>query len=238
MFLSNALKLKSRVLSSFALTDITSLKAWYKYNTNITVDGSGNVSRWADSSGNTSEDMDVTPPAVDNTSAYESSTGAVVFTTVNKSYLSTASASNDQLNLGVFTAMVVMDFDETVTLSNDTVIGRLANDTIRYFRGASTIRVGFRANGVISDMNNVTGGIPTGKFLMTMIRFSNGNIVLRHNQSQVESTTSSITDLFDFTGFAQGTLDAKIYECAIFNAALTGSDLTDAENDIKNRNGI
>ena len=238
MFLSNALKLKSRVLSSFALTDITSLKAWYKNKTGITVDASNNVTEWADSSGNTSEDMDVVPVAADNVQAYESSTGAVVFTTTDKSYLSTASASNDQLNLGVFTAMVVMDFDETVTLSNDTVIGRLANDTIRYFRGSSTIRVGFRANGTISDMNNVTGGIPTGKFLMTMVRSSDGSIVLRHNSSQVESTTSSITDLFDFTGFSQGTLDARIYECAIFNAALTGSDLTNAENDIKNRNGI
>ena len=219
----------------FSLTDISSLKAWYKNKEGVTVNGSGNVSTWADSSGNTSENMDVGAPESGNVIGFDSSTGAVIFSAVNKSYLATAS---DQLNLGAMTAIFVIDFNESVSLTNEVVIGRLGNDTIRYFRGASTTRVGFRANGVISDMNNVSSAIPSGKFLVTLIRLSNGNILLRHNQLQVENTTSTITDLFDFTGFSQGTLDASIFECAIFNDALTGTNLTNAENDIKNRNGI
>lgn len=235
MFLGNGIKLKSRVLSTFALTDISSLKAWYKNKEGVTVDGSGNISTWADSSGNTSENMDVSAPASDNITGFDASTGAAIFSAANKSYLVTAS---DQLNLGAMTAIFVIDFNESVSLTNEVVIGRLANDTVRYFRGASTIRVGFRANGVISDMNNVTSAIPTSKFLVTVIRLSNGNVLLRHDQLQVESTTSTITDLFDFTGFSQGTLDASVFECAIFNDALTGTDLTNAENDIKSRNGL
>lgn len=235
MFLGNGIKLKSRVLSTFALTDISSLKAWYKNKTGVTVDGSGNISTWADSSLNSSENMDVVPPAPDNVTSYDAGTGAARFRQADKSYLATAS---DQLNLGAMTAIFVIDFDEAVSLTNEVVIGRLANDTVRYFRGASTIRVGFRANGTISDMNNVSSAIPTSKFLVTIIRLSNGNILLRHDQSQVENTTSTITDLFDFTGFSQGTLDASIFECAIFNDALTGTDLTNAENDIKSRNGL
>ena len=61
MYLANALKLKSIVKSSFDMSEIAGLKAWYKFKTDVSVDGDGNVSLWADSSGNTTEDMDVAP---------------------------------------------------------------------------------------------------------------------------------------------------------------------------------
>ena len=84
MFLGNGIKLKSRVLSTFALTDISSLKAWYKNKGGVTVDGSGNISTWADSSGNTSENMDVSAPASDNITGFDASTGAAIFSAANK----------------------------------------------------------------------------------------------------------------------------------------------------------
>lgn len=234
MFLGNALKLQTKQLDEFQISDVSGLKAWYKVGVGITT-SSGNVSEWADSSGNTSEDMDLSPDSGDNVTTYDSSTAAVGFRTVNKSYLSTAS---DQLNLGTFTIFAVIDFDEAVSLTNEVLMGRLANDSIRFYRGASNIRVGFRANGVISDMNNVTGGIPSSKFLMTMIRESDGDILLRFDGTQVENTTSDITDLFDFTQLGFGVLDADLFEVAIYNTALSGTDLLNVETNIKERNGL
>lgn len=234
MFLANALKLQTKQLDEFSITSVSGLKAWYKLGVGISVT-SGNVTEWADSSGNTSEDLDLTPAGVDNVTTYDSSTAAVGFRQANKSHLATAS---DQLNLGAFTVFAVIDFDTAVSLTNEVLMGRAGNDSIRFYRGAGTTRVGLRANGVIADMNNVTGGIPSDKFLMTMIRETDGDVLLRFDGTQVESTTLAITNLFDFTQLGYGTLDADVFEVAIYNVALSGTDLTNVETNIKERNGL
>ncbi len=234
MFIANALKLQTKQLDEFQISDVSGLKAWYKFDTGITFDGNNRVTEWADSSGNTSEDMDLVPSGSDNDAIYLTN-GGIKFRTVNKSYLATAS---DQLNLGQLTIFAVIDFDTAVSLTNEVLMGRLTNDSIRFYRGASNIRVGFRAHGVISDMNNVTGGIPSDKFLMTMIRESDGDIILRFDGTQVATTTSVITNLFDFTQLGFGVLDADVFEVAIYNTALSGTDLSNVETNIKERNGL
>lgn len=234
MFLANALKLQTKQLDEFQISDVSGLKAWYKFDTGITFDGNNRVTEWADSSGNTSEDMDLVPNSSDADANYLSN-GSIEFRQANKSYLNTAS---DQLNLGAFTIFAVIDFDTTVSLTNEVLLGRLGNDSIRFYRGADDGRVGLRANGVISDMNNVVGDIPSDKFLMTMIRETDGDVLLRFNGTQVEDTTNAITNLFDFTQIGFGTLDADIFEVAIYNTALSGTDLTNVETNITERTGI
>ena len=116
MFLANALKLKNRVLSSFSITDVAGLKAWYQLKTGQTV-SSGNLTVWADSSGNTTEDMDL--DTVTNVIPIDTSTGAVNFNSTNKGAIST---SSDQLNLGAFTIFGVVDVVESGA-TNEALLG-------------------------------------------------------------------------------------------------------------------
>ena len=120
MFLANALRLKTNV-NPFSLGDITGLKAWYKIKTGITT-SSGNVTNWSDSSGNTSEDMELVNGGT--TVPYNSTTGALDFNTSDKGILGT---SSDQLNLGAFTIFGVVDIVESGA-ANEAVLGRAGND--------------------------------------------------------------------------------------------------------------
>jgi len=235
MFLANALKLKSRVLSSFSLGEVTGLKAWYKLKKNVSVDGNGDVSEWGDSSGNTSEDMDLLPPASDNDVPYNASTGALSFTTGNKSTLATAS---DQLNLGAFTIFGVFDVIESGA-SNEAVIGRAGNDELRFYRGAAAAGFRARINGINRDID-LDSGLPTGKFLFTIIRrASDGQMTIRINGStQTNTSTLAITNLFDFTKIGNGLTDADVYELAIYNVELSATNITTVEADINSRNGL
>jgi len=234
MFLANALKLKSRVLSSFSLDEVTGLKAWYKLKKNVSVDGNGDVSEWGDSSGNTSEDMDLLPPASDNDVPYNASTGALSFTTGDKSTLATAS---DQLNLGAFTIFGVFDVIESGA-SNEAVIGRAGNDELRFYRGAAAAGFRARINGINRDID-LDSGLPTGKLLFTIIRAAGGLITIRINGStQTNTSTLAISNLFDFTRLGNGATDSLMYEIAIYNVEVSASNITAIENEISTRTGV
>lgn len=233
MFLGNALKLKNRVFSSFSLGDVAGLKAWYKFATGISVDGDGNVSLWTDSSGNTSENMNLLPPASDNDVPYDANTGALNFTTGNKSTIATAS---DQLNLGAFTIFGVVDVIESGA-SNEAVFGRAGNDEFRLFRGLNAAHVRLRANGVNYDIN-MSSSLPTNKFLFTLIRESGGDLDIRIDGVQQGNVATTITDLFDFTRIGNGSTDSRVFELAIYNVELSVANITAVENDINTRNGL
>ena len=117
MYLAQALRIKSRVSTAFNMADNSNLKAWYKYNTGLTLDGN-EIDEWADSSNNATN-MDLTPQAADNITRFIS--GNVVFSTANKSYLQSA----NQLNLGQFTIFAVMDFNELEQGSVSTDVANL-----------------------------------------------------------------------------------------------------------------
>lgn len=231
MLLGNAFKLQTNI-KQFELTDLNGLKAWYKFRTGITVDGNDDVTEWSDSSGNTSEDMDITPKT-DTTTAYNSSTGGLTFTTANKSELLTAS---DQLNLGQFTIFGVLDLTEAGA-SNEGFFGRAGNDEFRLYRGGNTLHARLRANGVNYDLTN-TNSTPTGKFLMTLYRESDGNVQLRFKGIDEDNVATAIANLFDFTRIGNGAFDGIVYELAIYNTRLTDAQILDVEANINQRNGL
>ena len=229
------ISLKSTVSTAkSALLTVGNLKAWYKFKTSISVDGDGNVSQWSDSSGNSSENMNLVPPASDNDVPFTSATGKLAFTTGNKSELKTAS---DQLNLGAFSIFGVIDIIESGA-SNEAVVGRAGNDELRFFRGGSSDGFRARINGINRDIDT-DSAIPTGKFLFTLLRASNGTITIRINGSlQSATTTLAISNLFDFTGIGNEVSDMDVYEIAVFDTELSSSNVTAVEADINSRNGL
>jgi hypothetical protein len=233
MYLAQAFRLKSRVATAFNMADNSNLKAWYKFKTGITVDGNNDVSLWADSSNNTTQNMDIAPAGADNDVAYNASTGALTFATVDKSFLITA---GDELNLGAFTIFGVIDVTESGA-ANEAVIGRAGNDEFRLYRGGGSNQARLRANGVNYDLN-LSSSLPTGKFLFTVSRSSSGSINLRIDSNQEATTSSDVTNLFDFTRVGNGATDSIMYEIAIYDVELNSTLRDEIEANIKTRNGL
>ena len=229
MFLANALRLKTNV-NPFSLGDITGLKAWYKFKTGITT-SSGNVTNWSDSSGNTSEDMELVNGGT--TVPYNSTTGALDFNTADKGIMGT---SSDQLNLGAFTIFGVVDIVESGA-ANEAVLGRAGNDEFRLFRGGASANARLRANGVNYDIN-MSSSLPTGKFLFTLIRESGGDLDIRINGVNKGNVSTTITDLFDFTKIGNGATDSLVFEVAIYNTELSVANINAVEANINSRNGL
>ncbi len=230
MYLAQAFRLKSRVATDFNMADNSNLKAWYKYNTGLTLDGN-EIDEWADSSNNATN-MDLTPISASNITRFIS--GNVVFSTANKSYLQSA----NQLNLGQFTIFGVMDFNEAVTLSNEVMLGRLANDAIKFFRGASNDRVGLRANGVNYEINPLSAQIPTGKFLFEADRDSSGTFTVYFNELAQGNVSTDVANLLDFNQLGYAVLDSNMNEVAIYDTYINPSSRGAIRNDIKTRNGL
>tara|TARA_R100001440_G_scaffold3260_1_gene8186 strand:+ start:13751 stop:14455 length:705 start_codon:yes stop_codon:yes gene_type:complete len=234
MYLANAFKLKNKVATAFDMASISGLKAWYKFKTDVSVDGDGNVSLWADSSGNTSEDMDVAPARAHMDVPYNASTGAHTFTNANASELFVS--SGDQLNLGTFTIFGAVDVIESGA-SNESVLGRAGNDEFRLFRGSNAAHVRLRANGVNYDIN-MSEDLPTGKFLYTLIRETSGDLEIKINGVSKGTVSTTITDLFDFQKIGNTQTDCIVYEIAIYDNELSLADMQAVEADITARTGI
>jgi hypothetical protein len=77
--------------------DETSMIAWYKNKAGITLDGSGNVSEWKDSSANTFNMLQSTKPQMPS---YTASTGGVVFDGTNRLASTSQMALTGQFSVG------------------------------------------------------------------------------------------------------------------------------------------
>jgi len=230
MFLSNALRIGNRAKNVFSLNSIASLKAWYKYRTNIDV--TSQVDTWISSA--TFGDVDDTklePPS--GKTYYDTSTGSLLFRDTDDSILQT---SNLELNLGQFTIFAVVDVVESGA-ANEMLIGRLGNDELRLYRGSFADSIRLRADGVNYDFS-LTDDLPTGVFLLTLTRASNGLVEIRVNKTLSASGATDIAKLFDFTRVGNGASDLNIYEIAIFDTKINADDITAIENDMTNRIGI
>ena len=241
LVLSNCISLPSiDFVEDFQLTSVTGLKAWYKFNTGITLDtNSGTetvVLQWADSSGNTDKDMDLTlaTSLTENVANYSSSTGGIEFRSSDKSILNTDS---DQLNLGAFTIFGVIDIVESGA-ANEAILGRLGNDELRFYRGSSASGFRARINGANKDIN-LDSNLPNDKLLFTVIRASNGTISVRINGTTQSNTSSlAITNLFDFLRIGNASTDSDVYEIAIYDNEVSADNITLIENNINIRNNI
>lgn len=230
--LKNSLGLKPNASGVFQCTDIAGLQLWLRRQSFITHDTDG-ISKWEDISGNNN---DVTQSSTANKPRFSGS-GSVDFDGNDTLDLGT------QLNLGAFTIIMAIDPDETESLSNEAPLGKGGNDQIKMYRGGANNRIALKANGVQSDINPMSTTFPTSQFLLTCIREAGGRFKVRINKSEVGAVVTDVTDLFDITQIGSGAVNTtefngSINEIAVWNVELTGTNLTNAENNISDRNGI
>ena len=226
--LGNSITSGAALEDAFDLTSVSGLQAWYKFQTNITLNGS-NVSAWGDSSGNGS---DLTQTTASAQPAYNS--GDVDFDGSND-YMALDSA----LGLTSFTIFAIIDLDDTTL---ETLLGN-GTDGTDFFRlngSAWTIRT----NGN-SFQNNIGTTAGTSKYLLTLytdVGASSTRYYLEadgtaENNASIDNQTFTVGDVGRNSANAQF-FDGKISEVAIFNEALSTADRESVEQDIMTRNGL
>lgn len=230
--LSYGLGLKPNASGVFQCTDIAGLQLWFRRQSFITHDTDG-ISKWEDISGNNND-------ATQSTAANKPiiGSGSTVYFDGNDTL-----DLGTQLNLGAFTIIIAIDPDESQALSNEAPLGKGGNDQIKMYRGGANNRIALKANGVQKDINPMSTTFPTSQFLLTCIRAADGRFRVRINKSEVGAIVTDVTDLFDITQIGSGAIsttefNGSINEIAVWNVELTGTNLSNAENNISDRNGI
>ncbi len=230
--LSYGLGLKPNASGVFQCTDIAGLQLWFRRQSFITHDTDG-ISKWEDISGNNND-------ATQSTAANKPiiGSGSTVYFDGNDTL-----DLGTQLNLGAFTIIIAIDPDESQSLSNEAPLGKGGNDQIKMYRGGANNRIALKSNGVQKDINPMSTTFPTSQFLLTCVREAGGRFRVRINKSEVGAVVTDATDLFDITQIGSGAIsttefNGSINEIAIWNVELTGTNLSNAENNISDRNGI
>lgn len=232
--------------SAFSLDQISDLEAWYKFDTNITLNGS-NVSAWGDSSGNGN---DLTQSTASDQPAYNS--GDVHFDETNDNMVMdtmlTLTASDG------FTILAVVSTDDDNT-NNQTLfsgadsIGDAADNGRNFFRYDNTLWRFRPESGGGSQQTIVHGLVDDEKFLITVIGSNDGgslNFAIRDNGSAIGNATcgsAAGSDTFKLNvvgdhNQANQLWDGKISEFVVYSNNLTGDDLTNAEDDLMTRHGL
>jgi hypothetical protein len=225
-------------LSEFDLTSVSSLQAWYKFDTNITLNGS-DVAGWGDNSGNSN---DLRQTTASKQPAYNS--GDIHFDG-SDDFLGLS--SNLDFNSG-FTVMAVISTD-TTSSSNQTLFSGAATGK-NFFRYDSTLWR-FRPESGSQSQGTVIHELTNGeKFLLTVVGSISGstlNFAVRDNGSAignsncpeaVNSGKFQFTNIATHAGASNQYWDGKISEFAVFDSALSGDDLTNAEDDLMTRHAI
>ena len=215
--LSQSLSL-SAIKGGWSPTDETSVVAWYKNKTGITLNGT-DVSDWEDSANS----YDMAQSDTDEQPAYNASTGALTFDSSDDQSLQTSS----QISLaGAFTIGIRLyptgDFDGTFIGDNT------SNNHLLKYTSTSNIRV---------KIGGTAGNIPldSGTFgddYLVITRDS--DVVTLHKNGVAQSTTvtKSGTAELDAIGIRNpdvNSFDGEIFEIQIFSS--TSSDLTANVND-------
>jgi len=237
--------------SGFALTDISGLQAWYKFNEGILTSGT-TVLTWDDSSGNNRRMGNIT--ATNKRPVFDSSDNTVDFSTDKYMELnSTYGTDSDFPNTNQFTAFLAvrMPFNSGTTKINSIISGDTTNDNISI--GNLSFLTGsyysFGGNG--SDANYThTDSTETGfphvnnQLFVFAVRRSGTTLELfRNSRSNVVSSTteSNTTATFDVDVLgnksAGGTL-VSIAEVAVYNSGLSDANFDLVIDDIKTRVGI
>ena len=225
--------IKSNPSGIFQLSDVSGLEIWLRKASFITFDQHG-VSKWEDISGNSN---DATQSTNGKKPQYQSG-NEVIFDGTND-----IMSFDTQINLGAFTVVLVINPDESESLSNEAPIGKGGNDQIKMYRGGANNRIALKANGVQYDINPMSASFPTSQFLLTCIRETGGRFKVRINKSEVGAVVTDVANLFDITQIGSGDVNTtefngSINEVAVWNVELTGTNLSNAENNISDRNGI
>jgi hypothetical protein len=213
------------------------LKIWLKRGTGQTT-SSGALSAWLSTSPadhNFNQTRASYQPAI--------SGDEVTFNSSDPSHLVTSVGTD---TFTQFTLMVVLNPDESATLSDEFIIGGSDDDMVQIYTQGAATKMRLTANNVVSNLS-LSSAYPTGDtdFLLTLTRDTSGNLSARFNGVEVDTGTSDINDEFDvfsiganFSSADDKTYDGQINEVVMYDLQLTGSDLTNAENDVMNRSNI
>jgi hypothetical protein len=227
MQLSRSLTLRSRVSSSFAITDVSGLQLWLKHNT-----GQGAITdgiQWDDSSGNNRH-------ASQTTDAQEGSGfsgGAFVTDAGNQDNLDLATTFD---LTGAYHIFVVLNLSEE---SDETFVSSVNNTSfIRFAQGGTATAYRMKNGGTTLNLT-LSSGFGTSKAIAEVSRNASNSITVLKDGSSLGTGTGSGTFAFEQIGTSsQSVTSGEIHEVVVFNTLLTGSDLTNVRNDIADRNGI
>ena len=237
--LGNSISLSSAPSAAPVVGEIApdNLKIWLKRGTGQTSSG-GKLSNWADSSGNSNSFFQSTESLKPSISGDE-----VDFN--NTSTFLVINLAQGTQSFGAFTFMHILNPNESVTLDDEFVFGVGSQDGLVIYKDENNSRIAINKNNS-STIINLSSSFPVGDndFLLTTTRDSSGNIAVRINGTQVGTGTDTISNLFNLfaiglpTSGSDTSYGGQINEVVVYNTNLTGSDLTNAENDVMNRSGI
>ena len=245
--LGNSIVSSPKLGSAFSLDQISGLQAWYKFNTNITLNGS-NVSAWGDSSGNGNN---LTQSTASDQPAYNS--GDIHFDETNDNMVMdtmlTLTASSG------FTILTVISTDDDATnnqtlFSGADTVGDSGDNGANFFRYDNSLWR-FRPENGSSGQQTITHDlVDDEKFLLTIVGSNDSgslNFAIRYKGSSIGNATSadigtgSDTFKLNIIGDHNTTgqhWDGKISEFVVYNSNLTGDDLTNAESNLMTRHGL
>ena len=225
--LNQALVLKSRVSSAFAITDVENLKVWYKFNTAQTTITDG--IQWGDSSGNNNH-------ARQTIDAQEGSgfSGGGFVTNSNNDNLDFSTTFTES---GDYHLFMVLDLSEE---TNETFISSVDSTSFMRFGHGGTSVEPFRMKhgGTLLDIT-LSSGFGTTKAIAEVSRNGSNLVRVAKNGSSLGSGTGSGTFGFEQLGTTSNSIsNATIFEVVIFSSILSTADATKVRNDIADRNSI
>ena len=247
MGLGLGLGLSKSGYTPFTLTSVSSLALWLQNGVRVEVDGSSNVTKWNDSSGNNNF-------AEQDTTGNQGtlSSGGIDFEEDNEDHYD-LNSSIGIANEGGFCIAWVMD---TESSTNNTLISDSGNETIR-IQNASKIRVLTNAP---SNKESIlhAGSAPFGGakalFLLNRTAGASGAFTLFKNGVAVtldaSSGSSTLGDAgenvhgfdFDTIGAANSGadhfFDGILFELAFWQKSLNATEIADVNSYLKNFHGL
>ena len=247
--LAHNLTLKSRVSSAFALTDVSGLVTWFKFNTNIST---------ADQDSDGDADITWTSSHTDGRTATQSTDAEEP--TTSSGYIDFDGGGDNldlssAITLGEFTIFLALDLDD---FANETILGKSGSvdHFIRFGFQTLTDKFRFRRtnnthqqDGIMSE--SMTSGTVN---LMTIRCFDNGsnttlqvrratksgstittNQVFENTSSSFVHTQDLILDTIGVQSTNSAPMDGKLYEWVVYNQKVSDANITLIEKDILNR---
>lgn len=191
-------------------SDDRDLRAWYKFNTGISLNGS-DVSVWADSSPNS---FDMEQETIPEQPAYNS--GNIEFTAADTQSLQSAS---DITLSGAFTIGIKLEPD----VDNVAVIG--SNTTANeFFKITSTTNLRFKTDGSQVDMTINSGTLITS--LNLVITRNASNLITIHLDGVAQTDTETLAGTADINAIGVRRTDTNPYDGTISEIQIFGTEST------------
>jgi len=233
--------------SGFALTDISGLQAWYKFNTGITTSGV-TVLTWDDSSGNNRKMGNIT--ATNRRPEFTAYDNTVIFSSDKYLELNSTYGTDTVFpNTNAFTAFMAIRFPISGNKVNPILAGSASAQSIT--AGNLTFATGsfYAFNGSNTNYNLTDTGDATHPFLsnqlgvfaikregtsLTFFKNSRSNVV----ETSTESDTSTTLNLDILGTTAASGTQITIAEVAVYDSGLSDANFDLVMDDIKTRVGI